>query len=109
MNSVRNSTKIKYKKEPIRTEEYNNYWQEKYTRRNQQEIRGCRRTDQWSGKQDSRNHPIRTAKRNKKKMRIVRDLWNIKCNNIHLIGIPEKEERAKDRKINWRNNGWKFP
>ena len=26
----------------------------------------------------------------------LRDLWdNIKCNNIHIIGVPEKEEREK--------------
>ena len=26
----------------------------------------------------------------------LRDLWNnIKCNNIHIIGVPEGEERAK--------------
>ena len=36
------------KKEPIRTEEYGN-WNEKYTRMNEQQIRGCR-TDQQSGR-----------------------------------------------------------
>ena len=26
----------------------------------------------------------------------LRDLWdNIKCNNIHIIGVPEREEREK--------------
>ena len=26
----------------------------------------------------------------------LRDLWdNIKCNNIHIIGVPEGEEREK--------------
>ena len=29
----------------------------------------------------------------------LRDLWeNIKCNNIHIIGVPEREERKDPRK-----------
>ena len=29
----------------------------------------------------------------------LRDLWeNIKCNNIHIIGVPEREERKDLRK-----------
>ena len=29
----------------------------------------------------------------------LRDLWdNIKCNNIHIIGVPEGEEREKGSK-----------
>ena len=27
----------------------------------------------------------------------IRDLWdNIKCANIHIIGVPDREERKKD-------------
>ena len=41
------------------------------------------------------------AEQNKEKMKrnedSLRDLWdNIKCNNIHIIGVPEGEEREKD-------------
>ena len=44
------------------------------------------------------------AKQNKEKRMkrnddSLRDLWdNIKCNNIHIIGIPEGEEREKSPK-----------
>ena len=35
-------------------------------------------------------------KRMKRNEDSLRDLWNnIKCNNIHLIGVPEGEEREK--------------
>ena len=30
----------------------------------------------------------------------LRDLWdNVKCPNIRIIGIPEEEEKKKDREI----------
>ena len=36
-------------------------------------------------------------RRVKKKKSYIRDLWdNIKCANIHIIGVPEGEERKKD-------------
>ena len=40
------------------------------------------------------------AEQNKEKRRkrneTLRDHWdNIKCNNIHIIGVPEREEREK--------------
>ena len=44
---------------------------------------------------------ITTAEQNKEKRMkrtedSLRDLWdNIKCNNIHIIGVPEGEEREK--------------
>ena len=28
----------------------------------------------------------------------LRDLWDIKCNNTHIIGVPEGEEREKGPK-----------
>ena len=35
-------------------------------------------------------------KRMKRNEDSLRDLWdNIKCNNIHIIGVPEGEEREK--------------
>ena len=37
-------------------------------------------------------------KRMKRKEDSLRDLWdNIKCNNIHIIGVPEGEERERTR------------
>ena len=44
---------------------------------------------------------VTTAEQNKEKRMkrnedSLRDLWdNIKCNNIHFIGVPEGEEREK--------------
>ena len=38
-------------------------------------------------------------KRMKRNVNILRDLWdNIKCTNIHIIGVPEGEERKKGPK-----------
>ena len=54
----------------------------------------------WSERQNDGNHPIRTADRKtseKKKKSYIRDLWdNINCANIHIIAVPEGEERKKD-------------
>ena len=37
-------------------------------------------------------------KRMKSNEESLRDLWdNIKCNNIHIIGVPEGEERERTR------------
>ena len=64
----------------------------------QQQIRRCRRTDQWTGRQGSRNHQNRTAKikrifKNEDSLRDFLD--NIKCINIWIIGMPEGKERDK--------------
>ena len=34
-----------------------------------------------------------TEKRMKRKKDSIRDLWDIKCTNIRIIGVPEGEER----------------
>ena len=43
-----------------------------------------------------------TEKRMKRNEGSLRDLWdNIKCTNIHIVGVPEGRERErKDRKKN---------
>ena len=47
------------------------------------------------GGQISGNHGCRTEKR-KKNENSLRELWdNAKCTIIHIIGVPEGEEREK--------------
>ena len=40
----------------------------------------------------------------------IRDIWdNVKQANLHIIGIPEGEEKEKgDRKYIWKSYGWKL-
>ena len=39
----------------------------------------------------------------------LRDLWdNIKCTNIHFIGVPEGEEKEKTWENMWRDDSWKL-
>lgn len=86
----------KYKKEPIRTEEHNN-WNKKYTRISQQHMRGCRRMGQWSRRQGSVNQPIRKAERKKilKSENSFRDIReSIKHTNIHIIGRRRRERKG---------------
>ena len=57
---------------------------------------------------------INAVKQNaEKRMRRIEDnlwdLWdNSKCTSIHIIVIPEGEERKNLRNI-WRDNSWKIP
>ena len=40
----------------------------------------------------------------------LRELWdNIKCTNIHIIGVPEGEEREETEKNIPRDNSQKLP
>ena len=40
----------------------------------------------------------------------LRDLWdNIKCINIHVIGVPDAENRVKGPEKIFRDNSWKLP
>ena len=49
-------------------------------------------------------------KRLKRNENSLRELWdNIKCTNIHIIGVPEGEEREGDRKNIPRDNSRKLP
>ena len=60
-----------------------------------------------SERQNDGNYPSRTADRKTSETHththththksFIRDLWdNIKCANIHIIGVPDGEERKKD-------------
>ena len=46
----------KDRKEPVRNKEYNN-WNKEYIRKNQQQIRGSRESNNQFGGQGSRKHP----------------------------------------------------
>ena len=57
--------------------------------------------EEWISDLEDRMMEFTAAEQNKEKMKrnedSLRDLWdNIKCNNIHIIGVPEGEEREKD-------------
>ena len=68
---------------------------EKFTRGIQKQSRD---TEEWISELDERLEEITQAeqvkeKRIKKSEDSLRDLWdNIKCTNIHVIGVPEGEE-----------------
>lgn len=59
----------------------------------------------------SRRHPLRIAarKKNPKNEDNLKSFWdNIKHNDIHSIGAPEGEERARNEKPIRRNNDGKL-
>ena len=56
--------------------------------------------EEWISELEDRMVEITTVEQNKEKRRkrnedSLRDLWDIKCTNIHIIGVPEGEERKK--------------
>ena len=60
--------------------------------------------DKWTGGQNGGNHCRRIAyrKKNEKKKNedSLRDLWdNIKCINICIIGVPEREDKGPEKKF----------
>ena len=67
-----------------------------------------RKTNKQGGGQMRRNHGCRTEKRKKIENKLeesLRELWdNVKHTNIHIIGVPEGEERKTDRKNIPRDN-----
>ena len=58
--------------------------------------------EEWIREQEDKMLEITSEEQNKiKRMKrtedSLRDLWdNIKCTNIQIIGVPEKEEKKKD-------------
>ena len=53
---------------------------------------------------ESKNEEQKREKRLKTNEESLRELWDIKCTNIHIIGVPEGEERERDRKSMRRDN-----
>ena len=59
---------------------------------------GGRRMNKQGGGQTSRNHLCgrKREKRLKTNEKSLKELWdNVKCTNIHIIGVPEGQEREK--------------
>ena len=87
----------KYQTEVTEYKEYNN-WTGKYTREVQQQTGWSRR---WISELENKAMEFTQTEQQKEKRifkreHTLRDLWdNIKWNNIHIIGAPEREEREK--------------
>ena len=68
---------------------------------NEEQDEWSRGTNKWFGRQNNGNHPIRTADRkpNENKIIIKRNpsvIYRIiESTNLHIIGIPEVEEKEK--------------
>ena len=50
-----------------------------------------------------------TEKRMKRNEDSLRNLWDIKRTNIHIIGVPDSGEREGAWENVWRDNSWKLP
>ena len=91
-------------------EQYNN-WNEKYTRRNQSRTKEA---EEWVIELEDQLVEITAVEQNREKRMKrnkdeLRDLWgNVKCTNIRIIRVPEREEREKGRKNIWRDNSLEF-
>ena len=99
---MRTSTKGKYKKRTSQS------WQiqwlnEKHTKGNQQQIRGCTRTDRWAGTQGNAKHPSWRVKIWKNEERL-RNLWDVKYTNVCIIGVPEDEKGVENLQERRREN-----
>ena len=68
--------------------------------------------DKWPGRKNGGNHTEEQnkEKRMKRNEDSFRDLWdNIKFTNIHIIGVPEGEERERTWENIWSHDSWKLP
>lgn len=73
------------------SEKYNNS-NEKYTRGNQQPGKGCKRMDQWPGRQNSGNHPSQAAKGKKK---ICKTGWGTSGATSKVLTFAINESQKK--------------
>ena len=67
---------------------------------------------QWAGRQNSGDpcHKTEKWKRNFFKEDSLRDLWdNMKCTDIHIIGIPGEERDRKGLRKYLKKRSWKYP
>ena len=73
----------------LKNKDEHNNWDEKYTRRNQwQNIWGRRINELEDRTVEIAAADQNNEEKNEEKWGQLRDLWDIKCNNIHLIGVP---------------------
>ena len=55
----------------------------------QKQTQPCRKKNQWPGRQNMWNYPVREKRMKKSE----ESLWDtMKTNNIHIVGIPEEKE-----------------
>ena len=63
--------------------------------------------DRWVEIMDAEQKREKRWKRNEDSLR---ELWdNVKCTNIHIIGVPEGEEREKGTEKIFQDNSQKLP
>ena len=91
--------------------------EKKNTQKNSLEATNSRiqEAEEWISKVENRLVEITDAEQKRAKIlkrneESLRELWdNIKHTNIHIIGMPEGEERERDRKNIRRDNSRKLP
>ena len=64
------------------------------------QARWSRGSNQQVGRQGRKKYPVSEIKQNKKRFKkkkdSLRELWDgMKCNNIHIIGIPDREKLSQ--------------
>lgn len=103
----------KYKEEPNRVEDYNN-WNKKHIRRNPKQIRWCGGTTQWSKRHSSGSHSSGIEKNTKElKKKHKGSFENTSETTSSALTFTcyqkEKKQRGEGRELTWGNDNWKFP